>query len=880
MARESRLAEIYKMELKNKGLLSALVSAAGERSKEKTDFRRLLPSSGITGAAFGKMFGKPYQYGQKKSSVGNRGSSSIDREGDSGLSKEANEKLTRISSDLRITAKNTIVLPAMARDMNLMRLNIQKMVKLSGGKATKDPDALWKDKKEREKQYKGQLKQNTDKSKEKTPTPADGGEKEKGGGVLMGLLGMAGAGVMGIASLITSFFGTIFKVILASGVIGMFLQDQSTRDGLKDFFVNLLKGFFEGVKNTFATVSEIFKDPEMQKALGGAIGAIFTALGDFLKISLTEIKTPFGNINVTIGGAIGIIVASLAAFNVAMTLLQAKLMSMVITGGGSRSGGVGGGSRSGGKMSGLGKLGLAAGAVGLGAGLFGGGNQTDAQGNAVTGTDKSAGNIGMNAVQAAASVGSIAVAGKTVAGLAQKGALNVATSPPTSKWGKFLTFVEKKAPKLFAKIGMRLATAGAMATVPGPGWVMALVNIGMGLYAAYELYVLWKEYTGSNDSEKSPTKETDQDKKIEDAKKENGPTAINSETGKEEKLRDFSKNPLTEEEKKKINDSTNRQLAGGGKEKEAVSVFESKTPTPAAKPTSTTEKLAGGTVTSTPGGAAVAVERTPQRVTDPTSIMGKKAAAASAVGDEPSEDLVNFIKQKESFSAKAFADNQQYSIGYGTKANSKDEEIDEKEADKRLRETLKTTKKQVIDYGVKKGYSWNQNQTDALTSFAYNLGIGALDQVTNGGKRTNAEIAEAIPKYNKAGGKVLAGLDKRRGDELSMFSKSGESSTSGASTPTAETVSSTPATSPKVSGTASPTSATSPKVSGTALAAASAENAASKSTPPAATPAINSSAPNNASSGGNAGGGGGNLATASVYDTELAKKFFNSSAFA
>ena len=38
---ESRLAEIYRKELKTKGLLGALVSASGARMKEKTDIREI-----------------------------------------------------------------------------------------------------------------------------------------------------------------------------------------------------------------------------------------------------------------------------------------------------------------------------------------------------------------------------------------------------------------------------------------------------------------------------------------------------------------------------------------------------------------------------------------------------------------------------------------------------------------------------------------------------------------------------------------------------------------------------------------------------------------------------------------------------------------------
>ena len=66
-------------------------------------------------------------------------------------------------------------------------------------------------------------------------------------------------------------------------------------------------------------------------------------------------------------------------------------------------------------------------------------------------------------------------------------------------------------------------------------------------------------------------------------------------------------------------------------------------------------------------------------------------------------------------------------------------------------------------------YNWNQNQFDALVSFAFN--VGSIDQLTNNGKRAISEISSKIPAYNKANGKVLAGLTRRRAEEKKLFDK-------------------------------------------------------------------------------------------------------------
>jgi GH24 family phage-related lysozyme (muramidase) len=65
--------------------------------------------------------------------------------------------------------------------------------------------------------------------------------------------------------------------------------------------------------------------------------------------------------------------------------------------------------------------------------------------------------------------------------------------------------------------------------------------------------------------------------------------------------------------------------------------------------------------------------------------------------------------------------------------------------------------------------SLNQNQFDALVSFCYNCGAGNLCSLCKG--RTVAQIAASIGKYDKAGGRVLAGLTRRRVAELALYNK-------------------------------------------------------------------------------------------------------------
>lgn len=66
-------------------------------------------------------------------------------------------------------------------------------------------------------------------------------------------------------------------------------------------------------------------------------------------------------------------------------------------------------------------------------------------------------------------------------------------------------------------------------------------------------------------------------------------------------------------------------------------------------------------------------------------------------------------------------------------------------------------------------YHFNENQFSALVSFAYN--VGSIDGLTAKGTRSIATIRKKILEYNKAGGKELKGLTRRRKAELALFDK-------------------------------------------------------------------------------------------------------------
>ena len=137
---------------------------------------------------------------------------------------------------------------------------------------------------------------------------------------------------------------------------------------------------------------------------------------------------------------------------------------------------------------------------------------------------------------------------------------------------------------------------------------------------------------------------------------------------------------------------------------------------------------------------------------------------------------IKLVKKFEGLYKKAYRDEVGvWTIGYGITNADKSITgatikaglvISEKTADNWLERSLNSKYLQkVMKYDKK--YNWNQNEIDALVSFAYN--IGSIDGLTANGTRSRATIAAKILEYNKAAGKVYRGLTRRRKAERKLF---------------------------------------------------------------------------------------------------------------
>ena len=128
-----------------------------------------------------------------------------------------------------------------------------------------------------------------------------------------------------------------------------------------------------------------------------------------------------------------------------------------------------------------------------------------------------------------------------------------------------------------------------------------------------------------------------------------------------------------------------------------------------------------------------------------------------------------------------------WTIGYGHTAGVKPgQTITQAQAEEYLRQDCRKFEAYVNNSAyVPITGQLNQNQFDALVSFAFNLGAGNLKKLCKG--RNAAQIAAAMPQYCNAAGKTLAGLKRRREAEVVLFNTpctgtgSGSTSTTGTS---------------------------------------------------------------------------------------------------
>ena len=111
-----------------------------------------------------------------------------------------------------------------------------------------------------------------------------------------------------------------------------------------------------------------------------------------------------------------------------------------------------------------------------------------------------------------------------------------------------------------------------------------------------------------------------------------------------------------------------------------------------------------------------------------------------------------------------------WTIGYGhTEGIKEGDMVSPQEADKLLRADVFKFEEYVADNVM---VELTQNQFDALVAWTFNLGVGNLRNSTMLKKLNNADYTSVpfeMKRWNKAGGKTLDGLVRRRQAESLLF---------------------------------------------------------------------------------------------------------------
>lgn len=371
----------------------------------------------------------------------------------SGSSMVNNDNTSELTNSLDVIGKNSMALPVIMRDINVMKQGILKLVKIAGGTQRDKADRFFLSASDREKSYESQIAS----AKSTSPTKI-GGDKKDGKG----------------------FFGKT-NDFLNSMISG----------GLTNL---LIKG---GIITTILyAIGKFFSSSEFRKSVSDMIGNLGKTL--FGEEGWKDVKK-----NIATGAVL--LLAGYVAIKASLMYLSAMITSAAF-GIGGRRGIPGGPGRTNKGMSPMGKMFRGVGFAGAGLGLY----------NMFSGGDgeESSGLGGVAAAATGLAVGSALNNGSTPKTEPTKPKEQYRdpktgryAKAPDTKWSRFLVFLEKKSPLLFKKIGKRLLLAGAGLAVPGPGWIMTAISVLGSISLAWELYGWWKEFNDGSDNTSSNSPE-------------------------------------------------------------------------------------------------------------------------------------------------------------------------------------------------------------------------------------------------------------------------------------------------------------------------------------------------------------------------------------
>lgn len=195
---------VRKRRQSGQGITQSLGGGFREKLKEKFDFRQMFKQDGLLTALFPQL--KAFKATGETDSEKRvqRVNADIISTGALALSAE----LSIIETNTEIAAKNSMVLPILARDMNVMRQNVATFIKALGIKPTNKADRFFKTSRERETEYETEISKTRAK-----PTVDDKPEDDKS--KVKGFLSTIGTFFTSIISSLVGVIKTVFSSIFS-----------------------------------------------------------------------------------------------------------------------------------------------------------------------------------------------------------------------------------------------------------------------------------------------------------------------------------------------------------------------------------------------------------------------------------------------------------------------------------------------------------------------------------------------------------------------------------------------------------------------------------------------------------------------------------------
>ena len=229
-----------------------------------------------------------------------------------------NVEMTELKTYSKVSALNSMYLPMIAHELNLIRQNIFKITKTQTGVGENKTDQFFQAAKEKEAVYESQFKKTLAPTNVTTkPTPVGKTEETN-----KGFFG-------GILDFFKGILGTFLKGAGLTGLIvgiGKILEDPETRQTIKNFLVDVFTNVFNGLKQIIKVAGETLSDPKTIDAMIDVGTELFTQLKNVVKAFFSkEVDTEYGKFSIGQMAALG--AAAVVGVAAAYTTLKNALLT-------------------------------------------------------------------------------------------------------------------------------------------------------------------------------------------------------------------------------------------------------------------------------------------------------------------------------------------------------------------------------------------------------------------------------------------------------------------------------------------------------------------------------------------------------------------------